>query len=1681
MAQEQDINQFSGNLSEGTAQSYIPKNAWTHARNCITNSSTGDKGLLGNEPSNLKLIQASFPIIGTIFLYDDRWFIVSTNGYDSEIGIFRNSTATYDVLVDPSAAAGMNLSAYNLITGVSKQLADGTWQVYWADKHRNPDRTMNTTNIPWKGTYRVDTNKCQIFTPYSPLQLDVAALKLTRDAAIPCVKAVRGAGYGNLLNGSYCAAIAYTIGGQKVTDYFGLSNVVSVFDHDNVAGSIEIKLSGLDKTYLEYELVIISTINQQTVARQLGFYSTAQTTISVDNIPDTLTAVPLSYLPITNSYSRSSNLITELSDHLIRIGPKTKFDFNYQPLANQIQTQWTVTEYPADYYRRGGVNYNALRDENYALYLRWIYTDSERSASFHIPGRVATYFNVGGGSLVLENVPYSGTNAIETSVGDTCYLFEAFNTATGAPLSPPQKQSDGGWLIATGDMGYYQTDELYPIDQPQVWGPLCGENIRHHKMPNRSLATYTDLYSNSPTAGTDLSGGVIRALGVQFSNIKGPVDNAGVPIPGIVGYEILKADRAGNKTIIGKGIINNTFKYTDAAGNPTLYQNYPYNSLEDDPFISSHVTSTGFSGNIQNLNKIPFIDSGDNPNKNIYTFHSPDTSFHHPFLGMKELKLDGIVYGNPVLKFQVPEKHPKNKLATNFAFFVAALTGIGYAVMELNGKRSTTQIAPHRAGMTAAGSVSSGSIAIVMPAPGGGGVIAPLIDPIYSGIAFAGIGADTLVQGVFQGANTVYNGVVDLLKALDPSGQAVDNIRYGVLDAAAGTALADYSMIGQQNHTTYESGLAGAMGTAFRAVGALPLFVNLWGQGTEEALQLLLNFSQAQQYALQQISHCFYDQYDLDSQKRFYIDNANYLRPGLQNFSGINVNNINRSSTVILKTFPNTSVPDIGGSLMDNSKQTLSTLIGSIPSIYDDPISAAPEVTASSYYASLKVKLRNQYGQIGDSKQIPVGCINLVTMDESNASNNIFTSPIIYIGDTYITRYTEKNTMPFFTDWMYNQPDNHEFDYLQSRSLQFPGYWMNSTRFDTGDFLTGLKDTIINGISGGVTNIGNVVSGIFSNGGANTAVGTFNDTNTMLPTALRALDVNGINVAFIVKKGYFYLFVSGVRDFYVESEINVADRDWEDPIIKRHYDEYTFPDLQKLFSANPDIIKVDNFYKYDFSLSVSNSFINMASWGRVQARNYDPAIAALSFIFHPKRIAYSMPQQTSQIVDAWRIFLANDYRDFKSNVTSIESIGLTGALIFFQTDSPLQIQGEETFATDAGTKVIISDGGFLAQATQSLSNSDRPYQFGACRDFRSIVNTPAGLFWISQDQGKILTIKDGIVNIAMEDLNWWFALYLPYKLLEDFPDFENVENPIIGIGCQTVYDNENGLIYFSKKDYRYRKENFDSAGSGIFWNSSVGFYLQLLGNFIGPVSLGDPNYFEEASWTISYDIKTSQWISWHDWHPDLVLPSKDTFCTIKGNAIWKHNFVCNSFCNYYGVDYPWEVEYEHSSGIQVNTLRSIEYYMEVYKYASNCYDRYLFLNANFDEAVIYTNEQCSGLLKLNLSDVNDPYQANLYPIYNGNSVDVLFSKVEGKYRLNTFYDLTSDRGEFSNAERMIWLTGANGYVRNLNPQNLEYAKDVFQQKRFRNYNMTVFLRRRVSGNMKFLMLFAENKQLESKR
>ena len=1771
MAEEQNTGSentktFDKSLNRDVNDFHLPKNDWTRARNAINNSITGDLGKLGNEPANLYCVSAPYPIIGFIHIIEDKWAVYSTDNVNSEIGLFIESncgiqseetcgpTLAYQKIVNDTC---LNFSQDHLIKGVSRVTSTCTYKLYWDDglnpsrvleiDVKNPCRNLYTgedTPVPYIQTC-TDSNGaapggCIICTNTPALDCDKLRLALFIDPICPRVE--KGLPGGNLLNGSYFVVMAYAIKGQKISDWY-VSNVQGLFVHDNSATSLDVYIDSIDPDFDEVIIGLGSVVNAQTVVRRAsgesGVYSTRQTLFSFDTIFDTWPSIPIEQLPIMTPIVNKSDAMYNVGDYLLRVGPTSKEDFNYQPLANQIVAKWQSVQYPSDYYHKGNNKTGYMRDEVYAFFIQWIYDTGDKSAEYHIPGRPATFGNLTAtGSYPAQAAVAPATSAEKSILAPGGNVFtagpfwETYNTARQVTTYPPGTNltPDGGSIISEGLMGYWESTEYYPDKKPQIWNAsahtwstitnlpysttvpadydLCGTPIRHHRFPEDTVSAEAALNS----AGGDY----IRIMGVKFENIKAPRDNNGGLIPGIVGYRILRGSRNGNKTVIAKGIINNMHQYDipGSGGKQGLYPNYPYNDLRDDPFLSTTQTSTTSCFNSSNsiTGYTPMPASGFK--QDYFTFHSPDTNFNNPFLAAKEFRIYGNAVGNVQGKFDLSEKHPQEKLITDFSFIIASIAGIGIAVLNMNGERSVTKRRPTYQGMsfeetyirqsnynlTSNGSWSgTGTFTGPIAAPYGTGTVGPLTGTTsgttnnptngnvtntaaltnlrsspsatdmatLSSLLTSGIPADYLAY------NTSMDLILPLTQALTGI-KATDNLLNTSQTSAAATAAGNPAISSTEQEIMQKDGAQHRIPSALNVLAQLPTFLNYFTDGTDSFIRLIRAMIRYRDFAVRYHSHGFYNTLNIARPGTFRTElkNQQYINPELLQYdNNYKINNLYRQRTVAI----NTTTPITNPFTADKTRYTASQLTPAPQTIQElcnttvtnsSTQDGASGQVCSSWYGALKVRIRNQYGQLNNIVSIPTSpCYTHVTFNASGIipGRGDFTGTL-FGGDVYVNRYTEKNTFLFFYDWLYGQPDGAQFNYKQHEMIPYPKYWADFSQFQTSDFTASFMSWL-----GGII--------------------TTNYASLVTPSSYYVLEgpLCGNPLSSLIttfqfdKRGWFYLFNSGVRDFFVESEVNVAYRDYGELQEQRFYDPYSGSDTKDLFDTR--IIKSGNYYKYDKSLSISQLFLNYTSWASTQSPQYDPYIAETCFVYQPKRLIYSLPAQFEGIKDGWLAFLPNNYYDFENVVSCIKPVNKSGAMIFFDAASPVQFQGTDQLQTDLGTKLTIGDGGLFSQPMQRLVNVDSSHEYASCQSRLSVINTPAGIYWISQNQGKIFNLTSGIKEVSNINLKWWFAQYLPYKLTEDFPSFALLDNPVIGVGCQSVYDNENGLMYFSKVDYSLRKDITETliyAGSNNFTIVETG----------GTVKLGDPLFFNDASWTISYDPKTDAWIGWHDWHPTLNMPGKNTFMTINPTdkkGIWIHNERCDLYCNYYDKNYPFEVEFTVNTGQTVNSLRSIQYIMEAYKYALNCQDRFHVLNYNFDEAVIYNTEQVSGLLKLNLSPSEDPNGILGYPIIGVTDIQILFSKKENKYRFNQFWDVTDDRGEFFNpaipgfAQRPIWDTEANGYIRNLNPINIDYNKAPFQRKKFRHYTTSVLLRKKVSGDRKILVMIADTKDLYSPR
>lgn len=1566
-----ETNSFSKGMAKDISDMGVSEGFWKNAINAINRSHAGEVFTISNEQSNEFCATTPYEIIGFIYLEDQKWALFLSDNVNSEIGVFDGSTCSYELVVNDSC---LSFNKANLITGSSKKNNDGSYTVYFQDGV-NFDRFLNLSKVPRKEITSVPLDPDCVTPTYSD-ELDCEKIRLQPVYNQPCITLNKSVSTGQLNNGSYIVAIAYSEDGNRVTDFCTPSSPISLWQHSGIGGSISIRIDNLDQSFEEYELVVIGIVNQQTVAKRIGYYSTRQNTVEIGFINDSLPTISLSLIPLKKNSYLISDKIFSVNNYLIRTGVKDYGFVNYQKLANQIVTYWNSVEYKDTYYFNSGTNVGYFRDEVYSFFIRWVYDTGAVTTSYHIPGR----------DKLLSDALFAGSSP-DALTGET-ERWEVYDTATTLSSVPSSVLPDGGVVVEYGLMGYHESTEKYPDNEVEIWGDLCGKKIRHHKMP-----------SNERTHIHDNIGNKIYILGVSFNNIKHPVDATGEPIKEIVGFEILRGSRENNKTVIAKGMFNNMREY-ELDGDTTkkgLFQNYPYNDLRPDPFLTSNRMSLELGyGNRTKVEDERTIIGGlpndfhskklDTYRNEYFSFHSPETNFLKPYLGDNHIKLYTEEKGTSLGGFDFVYKHPKHKLLRDYILVPTLTIATGIALLGALGTTTTS----------------------------------------YS-------------LGVNVGA------------AVDLTGTRVASSLTAIPDLIAritSSAGADLSSIGPG------------------ILGFIVSYVYITAEAWQKVIEIIKKFLPYRDYVLQYNSHAFYNQY-------FRVNNNSvplgvkpsfrrgvpssglkYISDGVQDFDNTyQINNLNRNKYVAVKL--DSQVPEVS-SLLDNTRQRVQDRNSGNNSWYKSPTGVFTAQTCA-YYGAIKVKMSNQYGQLEDIIQIPIS--SCVTYTSPNL-NGVFNTSALFGGDCYINRYTEKNPYYFFNTWLTDLPDGVEFNYRNHINGPAPRYWADFSDFDISELVKP------NTTSSTGSNL-NAVRTFFNNLRSSINPPS-NYTRLDMPTNTLITGVFG------VKNSYMYLFYNGVRDFFVESEINLAFRDYGEESYQKFYDPYSdsFNDLTLMFRS--DLITKSIVYKYDLSLSASKLYTNFISWGNILPRQFDFILFNEQYKYYPKKVIYSLRHVDGFRKDNWRYYLPLNYRDFKGKVCSIKPLNVQGALILFEDAEPILFSGVDQLQSTSGGKITIGDGGLFAENYQSIVNSDDELQNATCSSSKSVVNTPYGVFWISHKTGKILNYTNQVEDITKRGMKYWFNQYLPSNLLKYKPDYSKYDNPVVGIAYQAIYDPIYELVYFTKKDYIPLLED-------IFFEESTGKPYIISNNIQVFISFNDENYFKPCNWTISYDPAMKIWISFHDWIPTFLIPSPNHFYSVLEDSIWRHNIRHDSFCNFYGINYPWEIEFNVTTPNNIFTLRNIEYYMDVYRYDINGRDFYHELDVNFDKSYIYNSEQNSGLLRLLLNSKVNPFTDFTYPLRQSSSVEILYSKEENKFRFNQFEDLIKNRGEFTSGADYMWKTECNGYKKYLNQSAIDYAKKDLESKKFRHYSNSVILKKTISGAFKMILKFVNTKNLFSSR
>jgi len=1522
-------------LTTDVNPSFVSPEQYSHARNAVRNSKEGDLGAIGNEPSNGLCFNAPFNVIGMIPLPGDDILVFSSDGGNaSEIGIANDVTCSYRTL---NTLDCLNFSPDHPITGVAKKDFQKGVIVTFTDKF-NPVRRIELKTIE-------DVTDCDDILLFKKIQH-------------PCIEVDKGQ-VGSMPNGSYSVAVAYVVDGQVFSDWYALTNRVSLYS-DLGANSLEVKISGLDTEFEEFALLVVgSYIDPDTKgvtkqAKIVGIYSTQVKSVSVTDFQNvTQEAIQLSNLLLQKKTWQKAGIISSNANYLLLADLVSRPEEDYQLKAMTIESEFVIEQVPANYYEVDGRDVSFYRDENYDFYIQGVYNTGELTEKYHIPGPRPT---------PRDNAIVSGPDVYEL---DTQFKdcdekakiprWQAENTAGDVvPLNGEFVCSRREY--GTSKPGVFLSVDTYP-NNPKKFGDDAGTRIRYHKTPDEcKMPRYSTIDGIK----------YVNIIGVRFKNIP-KFDN-----PDIIGYKITRSDRkGGNGTVVARGLMTNVRSYVDSTFNQTvMYSNYPVNDLSPDQFLSS--TQTAFKNN-KETNFTPLTDF----HQDKFNFYSPHTLFEPRYTLGPEVKIECEEIADVSGQFELVHNHPRQKLMNQFSFWIAAAIGFIETALTIAGHNNFTSESEFQIKTTG---VDAGVIKINR---------AGEQQKIESVADLIGLNVVKLIQTKIAAADlsaiTIISNILLLLASLSIK------IPYSIF---AGIKVAEETMDIIRNFTGY----------------------------TDYVYQYnaIANFNR---------SVCVQD----GNKRRRVVTTPTYLPSTVVSIGEKIFNNLFRERSVYLELNKTIAKPTV----KDNSRQTAKGF-----GVCDD-INQRTSSTGSAFYVTSKVINPNQYGALGSSPAVSMhSCVLQFT-----GSDAVTESPILYGGDCIITRFQFQKRMQFFsqniagTDPITNAryPDGVEYDYRKYRNVAYPRFWIDSTKYDYSELLSG-----------------NTVN-----------FARFSRTTT----SKHNLDCKKGDKKNILRidDAYMYLSNNAGIDFFVEADYFVDFREKQ-------------ANSQPYFSKNnrnvSDIFRTDRLqFEEEFNISRAYSDLYATEiYAPIQRPDFDPDDPLP--VDQPNSVIYSLPSFNLQEVDNWQYFLPANYFAFRESdfgtLTGIHKLDQDRLIFLFSQSSPYVSMGRDFLELEqSGRKITVGDGGLFAQDPREVMPTDNNY--GSCTSRYAFSNTHLGRYYPSERQGRILNFTESLDDVTRQGMSYWCKNYMPIMLYKYFPEYPRTENPLSGVGYLSVFDSFYETVYMTKRDFSPKRE----FASEITYDVENGVF-RYRGDII---SLRDSRFFNDISWTLSYSPLEKAFISWHDWHPDWVQQRENHFLTVKGSGVWKHNERFDSFCNFYGTDYPFEIEFVSTSGQNIEIARSLEYMLEVYHYKNFGRDRFHMHHENFDRLIVHNTEQISPLLKLNYMSA-DPERNLLYPQKDTSTAvtwNVLFSKEENKYRVNQFWDAVKDRGEFTNQEVHLFPTDESGYKQVVNPLAIDIDKPEEQRKKFRHYWTKFRLVKSVSGQNKFLTKLYNIKRVLSTR
>lgn len=173
-------------------------------------------------------------------------------------------------------------------------------------------------------------------------------------------------------------------------------------------------------------------------------------------------------------------------------------------------------------------------------------------------------------------------------------------------------------------------------------------------------------------------------------------------------------------------------------------------------------------------------------------------------------------------------------------------------------------------------------------------------------------------------------------------------------------------------------------------------------------------------------------------------------------------------------------------------------------------------------------------------------------------------------------------------------------------------------------------------------------------------------------------------------------------------------------------------------------------------------------------------------------------------------------------------------------------------------------------------------------------------------------------------------------------------------------------------------------------------------------------------------------------------------------CVWRHLTNPTLYNNFYGNEEPYIIEYPFAYQYFDQILQSVQDYTKSYRHLPSedgvfNDNRRVATNEYFNKAVLYNDQQSTGVLELVPKPINNLKEYMKYPVYKSDAKVITFTKSDNFYQYNTFWSLVKDK----TAPLFTKSCDSLSVDKVVNQANMDYGKRSFKKEPLRAKDLKV--------------------------